>query len=80
MENKLYVQFTHSIVPDRPDARKILKGELTSITLKYEPDIRIRQKSYTVPAELTGDINELFEEVNQIIQQRLEVQPDGKEF
>ena len=79
MENsKLYVQFTHSIVPERPDARKISKGNLASINLRHEPDIRVRQTKYTIPAEFAGDINELFEEVNKLIQERLEVKPDAR--
>lgn len=68
--NELTVQFTFWNEAEKDDARFVTKGMFASMNFK-EPDVRIRQRKHPVPPEKRDKINELFEEVNELIEKRL---------
>ena len=68
--NELTVQFTFMKEQDKADARYVTKGMFASMNFK-QPDVRMRQRKHPVPPEKQDSINELFEEVNALIEKRL---------
>lgn len=68
--NELTVQFTFWNEQEKEDARYVQKGMFASMNFK-QPDVRMHQRKHSVPPDKRDSINELFEEINSLIEKRL---------